>query len=401
MVMKSGVSRWGAAVCGGALALSLLLGVGGASAREAPPADTAIQQAVDQAYAKFKGVMEGENASYIPYLAKADPKLFGIAVVTADGRVFKAGDAGQEFPVESIAKVFTLARVLKDQGPDAVMAKIGVNATGQPFNSVLAIELNNDKLTGSPPAGNPLVNAGAIAAASLVPGADLNTRWKTVLDTASSFAGRTLALNQDVYQSEMAGNQHNQAIALLLQSYDHLYADPAMTVDLYTRECSYNVSAVDLATMGATLANGGTNPVSHKAVVDPAHQRPGAGRHGHRRPLQHHGRVAVQGGPAGQERRGRRHSGGGAGQAGHRRLLLPPGRRRQQRARPVGGAIHRRGAGPEPVRGGQVGERAGGGRGVGTAGRFAFRLTRTKIEHTVLFQQQGERAWMVGSVVTA
>lgn len=269
-VMKSGLTQraraWGAAV-----ALSLtLLSAGAAPAREAPPGDKAIQQAVDQAYAKFKGVMEGENASYIPYLAKADPKLFGIAVVTADGRVFKAGDAGQEFPVESIAKVFTLARVLKDQGPDAVMAKIGVNATGQPFNSVLAIELNNDKLTGSPPAGNPLVNAGAIAAASLVPGADLNARWKTVLDTASAFAGRSLALNQDVYQSEMAGNQHNQAIALLLQSYDHLYADPAATVDLYTRECSYNVSAVDLATMGATLANGGTNPVSHKAAVDPA-----------------------------------------------------------------------------------------------------------------------------------
>ncbi|WP_145609256.1 glutaminase A [Nitrospirillum amazonense] len=268
--MKSGLTQraraWGAAV-----ALSLtLLSAGAAPAREAPPGDRAIQQAVDQAYAKFKGVMEGENASYIPYLAKADPKLFGIAVVTADGRVFKAGDAGQEFPVESIAKVFTLARVLKDQGPDAVMAKIGVNATGQPFNSVLAIELNNDKLTGSPPAGNPLVNAGAIAAASLVPGADLNARWKTVLDTASAFAGRSLALNQDVYQSEMAGNQHNQAIALLLQSYDHLYADPAATVDLYTRECSYNVSAVDLATMGATLANGGTNPVSHKAAVDPA-----------------------------------------------------------------------------------------------------------------------------------
>ncbi|MEE3627223.1 glutaminase A [Nitrospirillum sp. BR 11752] len=268
--MTSGLTRraraWGAA----AILSLVLMAAGTARAREVLPPDAAIQQAVDQAYAKFKGVMDGENASYIPYLAKADPKLYGIAVVTAGGRVFKAGDAGQEFPVESIAKVFTLARVLKDQGPEAVMTKIGVNATGQPFNSVLAIELNNDKLTGSPPAGNPLVNAGAIAAASLVPGADLAARWKTVLDTASGFAGRTLALNQDVYQSEMASNQHNQAIALLLQSYDHLYADPAMTVDLYTRECSYNVSAVDLATMGATLANGGTNPVSRKAVVDPA-----------------------------------------------------------------------------------------------------------------------------------
>ncbi|MDE1147704.1 MAG: glutaminase A [Azospirillaceae bacterium] len=261
-----GLSRW----AGAALVLLSLHGVAAARDNAPLPGDQAIQQAVDQAYAKFKGVTDGQNASYIPYLAKADPKLYGIAVVTADGRVFKAGDAGHAFPVESIAKVFTLARVLKDQGAEAIEAKIGVNATGQPFNSVLAVELNNDKLTGSPPPGNPLVNAGAIATASLVPGATLDAKWKTVLDTASAFAGHPLALNQDVYRSEMSGNQHNQAIALLLQSYDHLYADPMATVDLYTRECSYDVSAVDLATMGATLANGGTNPVSHQAVVDAA-----------------------------------------------------------------------------------------------------------------------------------
>lgn len=264
--MKRVAAWWGIA------ALSLVWAVSGdfAARAQEPIADAAIQRAVDEAYAKFKDVTAGENASYIPYLAKADPELYGIAVVTADGRVFKAGAATHEFPVESLAKVFTLARVLTQQGAEAVQQKVGVNATGQPFNSVLAVELNNDKLTGSPPAGNPLVNAGAIATVSLVPGADVEARWRTILDTASAFAGRPLALNRDVYQSEMAGNQHNRAIALLLRSYDHLYADPEATVDLYTRECSYNVSAVDLAAMGATLANGGTNPLTRAAVIDAA-----------------------------------------------------------------------------------------------------------------------------------
>mgnify|MGYP004709054689 FL=1 len=234
-----------------------------------PPSPT-IQKAIEQAYEKFRHVTDGKNASYIPYLAKADPALYGIAVVTADGRVFKVGQADHAFPVESVAKIFTLAAVLREHGAETVLHKVGVNATGLPFNSVLAVELNNDKLGGSPPPGNPLVNAGAIATASLVDGKTLDTRWKSILNTAGEFAGHPLRLNNDVYRSEMESNQHNQAIAVLLQSYGHLYADPTETVDLYTRECSYDVDAVDLATMGATLANGGTNPRTHHAVVDAA-----------------------------------------------------------------------------------------------------------------------------------
>ena len=224
---------------------------------------------MEQAYNKYKPVMEGKNASYIPYLAKADSKLYGIAIVTVDGRIFRVGDAGHPFPVESVSKIFTLADVLHQQGAEAVEHKVGVNATGLPFNSALAVELNNDKLGGSPPAGNPLVNAGAMATVSLVAGKTPDAKWKSILETASAFAGHPLHLNEDVYRSEMASNQHNQALAMLLQSYDHLYADVSETVDLYTRECSYDVDAVDLATMGATLANGGTNPRTHLAVVDP------------------------------------------------------------------------------------------------------------------------------------
>lgn len=229
-----------------------------------------IQETINQAYEKFKPVMDGENASYIPYLKKADGKLYGIAIVTVDGRVFKAGDAEYKFPIESIAKVFTLSQVLYKSGAESVLHKIGVNATGLPFNSVLAIELNQDKISGSLPPGNPLVNAGAIATASLVAGQTLDAKWQSIIDTASSFAGHALHINNDVYRSEMDSNQHNQAIAMLLQSYGHLYANPTETVDLYTRECSYDVDAVDLATMGGTLANGGTNPRTHTVVVDPA-----------------------------------------------------------------------------------------------------------------------------------
>ncbi|MBO1329544.1 glutaminase A [Acetobacter suratthaniensis] len=229
-----------------------------------------IQNTIDQAYIKFKSMEDGENASYIPYLSKADSKLYGIAIVTVDGKIFKKGNVEYKFPVESVAKIFTLASVIQKKGTDTVLRKIGVNATGLPFNSVLSIELNNDKLGGGPPTGNPLVNAGAIATASLVEGQTLEKKWKSVLDTASAFAGHPLHLNEDVYQSEMANNQHNQAIAVLLKSYNALYADPSETVDLYTRECSYEVNALDLAIMGATLANGGTNPLSHVPVVNAA-----------------------------------------------------------------------------------------------------------------------------------
>lgn len=241
-----------------------------ATAKEKPEqaSSTFIQKTIEQAYAKFKPVMDGKNASYIPYLAKADGNLYGIAIVTVDGQIYKAGNAEHMFPVESVSKIFTLADVLQKHGAETVLHKVGVNATGLPFNSVLAVELNHDKLGGSPPAGNPLVNAGAIATASLIAGQTLDAKWKSVLDTASAFAGRPLHLNEDVYRSEMASNQHNQAIAVLLHSYGALYADSLETVDLYTRECSYDVNAIDLATMGATLANGGTNPRTHHAVVD-------------------------------------------------------------------------------------------------------------------------------------
>ena len=223
--------------------------------------DAAIQRAVDEAHAKYRDLKEGKNADYIPALAKVDSNLFGVAVVTTDGRVFTAGDATYEFSVQSISKVFTLALVMNELGPQAVSQKIGVEPTGLPFNSILAIELEPSRPS------NPLVNAGAIATTSLVQARDANERWQKILSCLGKFAGRDLKLMDDVYQSEAATNQRNQAIASLLKSYDRIYCDPSEATDVYTKQCSIGVSAKDLAVMGATLADGGENPVTHERVI--------------------------------------------------------------------------------------------------------------------------------------
>jgi glutaminase len=236
------------------------------------PADADVsaaeaKDALQRAHARYRGVKEGKNADYIPSLAKVDSGLFGIVLVTVDGRVYSVGDAEHPFAIESVSKPFTLARVLQDVGADKVEKRIGTNATGEPFNSITAIEQNKE--ANRPPAGNPLVNAGAITAVSMVPAKDSGERWTRIQDTLNDFAGRQLSVNEDVYRSESATNTRNRAISWLLKSYDALPGDPMEALDVYTRQCSVNITAKDLAIMGATLANGGTNPVTGKRVVDP------------------------------------------------------------------------------------------------------------------------------------
>jgi len=226
------------------------------------PAPDEFRSALKVAYEKYKGITGGKNADYIPYLAKVDPGLFGIVIVTVDGDVYEIGDSKHPFTIESISKVFTLCRIIQDVGVRAIEEKIGVNATGLPFNSVIAIELHEDRTV------NPFVNAGAIATVSLVKGDTADVRWNKIIGTMNSFAGRSLPVNEDAYRSESKTNIHNHAIVLLLKSYGRFYDDPAETLDLYTRQCSVEVSARDLAVMGATLANGGANPVTGKRVMD-------------------------------------------------------------------------------------------------------------------------------------
>jgi glutaminase len=192
-----------------------------------------------------------------------DSKLFGIALVTADGQAFAVGDADALFSIQSISKVFTLARVIQDRGDQVIEDSVGVDATGQVFNSIVAIEQYKGHQM------NPLVNPGAIATTGMVAGKTDPEKWAKILATYSDFAGRQLEVNQEVYQSEAATNQRNRAIGALMYAYGLIEDDPIMVTDVYTRQCSVNVSAKDLAMMAGTLANGGRHPVSKKQVVDP------------------------------------------------------------------------------------------------------------------------------------
>ena len=222
-----------------------------------------INAALDEAYNKFVNVKEGKNADYIKELANVDPKIFGIALVTTDGQVFTKGDIASMVSIQSVSKAFVAAQVIDESGHQALLEKIGVDATGLRFNSIVAVEEHKGKEI------NPLVNPGAIAATSMVLGADSAAKWKSILNKQSEFAGRQLSLNMPVYISEAGDNLRNQAIAHLLLAYGRMYFDPVQATDIYTKQCAINVSAKDLAVMASTLANGGLNPVTKKLVVSP------------------------------------------------------------------------------------------------------------------------------------
>ena len=195
------------------------------------------QAAVNDAYAKFRTLQEGKNADYIPALAKVDPNLFGIALVTADGKVYTAGDVKTEVSIQSISKVFTMAQVIEEQGLDSVAKRIGVDATGARFNSIIAIEgVRNVVGTGAPEM-NPLVDPGAISATSMVKGASSDEVWKKIIGFHNDAAGRQLSVLQDVYKSESDTNQRNQAIGALMLAYGYIKDNWQQAVDLYTRQC--------------------------------------------------------------------------------------------------------------------------------------------------------------------
>jgi glutaminase len=249
-------------------ALVASLAITAPALRAQAPAD--VQAAVDAAYAKYKGLQEGKNADYIPALAKVDPNLFGIAVVTPDGKVYTAGDVKTEVSIQSISKVFTMAQVIQEQGLESIEKRIGVDATGARFNSIIAVEAVKTVVGTGSPEMNPLVNPGAISATSMVKGASSDEVWKKISGFHNDAAGRPLTVLQDVYKSESDTNQRNQAIGALMLAYGYIKENWQQAVDLYTRQCSIGVNAKDLATMAATLAAGGTNPVTSKQVMDAA-----------------------------------------------------------------------------------------------------------------------------------
>ena len=228
------------------------------------PLDGVVGELLDQSLAQFRDTSDGQLSRVYPVLAEADPDLFGLALVGVDGLTRFAGDAEVAFTVMSIAKPFVFALVSEEIGIADVRALVGVNPTGLPFNSIAAVERADRGRT------NPMVNAGAIATTSLVPGGDPSARWDWLVDGLSRFAGRRLQVDADTLASARATNFRNRALAMLLQEAGALVGDPLVALDLYTQQCCLAVTAVDLATMGATLADGGVNPLTGERVVSAA-----------------------------------------------------------------------------------------------------------------------------------
>lgn len=241
------------------LAAAVVAAVAATASWAQSPAE--IDAALKAAHDKYKTLKEGANADYIPALAKVDSNIYGIALVTTDGKVYTTGDIKSEVSIQSISKVFTMALVMEEKGADAIEANMGVDATGQVFNSINAVEQYKGAEM------NAMVNPGAIAATSMVSGASRDAIWSKLLTWYGDFAGRKLGVNQEVFKSESDTNQRNQAISMLMYAYGHIKDKPLQATDIYTEQCSVNVNAKDLATMAATLANGGKNPVTGKQVM--------------------------------------------------------------------------------------------------------------------------------------
>jgi len=217
---------------------------------------------IERAHQKYKSNHDGKVADYIPALATYSPDNFAITLATVDGKIYQVGDVKKAFPMESLSKVFTLALAMEQRGPQEVLDKLGANATGLPFNSGLAVELTK----GAPE--NPLVNAGAMSTVSLVEAKDKTDRWNKILNNLNAWADASLTVNEPVFKSEMETNQHNQALAMLMNSYNSFYGDTQEAVEIYTRQCSVDITVEQLAKMGAVLANKGQSPFNGKQLLN-------------------------------------------------------------------------------------------------------------------------------------
>lgn len=222
-----------------------------------------MRSLINEAYEKLKDDKAGKNADYIPYLARVDSKLFGIAACMPDGEIIAVGDCDYIFGIESVSKVMTAILILEQYGAETILHLIGADATGMPFNSVMAILLEKNHPT------TPLVNAGAISAVSMVrPVGNSDDKWRAIVDNIERLCGERPRLIEELYKSESVSNFNNRAIAWLLKHYNRIYDDPDMSLDLYTRQCSLGITAKQLAICDATIANSGVNPVTKEKVFD-------------------------------------------------------------------------------------------------------------------------------------
>lgn len=211
--------------------------------------------------AKYKDVHEGKVADYIPELAKANPDWFAISVVSIKGQSIDVGDHKQEFTIQSVSKPFMFGIALEEFGREHVLSKVGVQPIGEAFNSITLDEDSNRPF-------NPMINAGAIAAADLVVGKDFPDRVTRMLDTFGRYCGRQVYVNSSVYASERATGHRNRAMAHLMLNFGMVSPSIEETLDLYFQQCSIMVTSHDLALIGATLANGGVNPVTGVRAIE-------------------------------------------------------------------------------------------------------------------------------------
>lgn len=223
--------------------------------------ESPIQAYLEKIHAEISQLKDGKPPSAIPALAKVNPDNYGICLATVDGYVYEVGDTREEFTIQSISKPFTYGLALADRGLEAVDEKIDVEPSGDSFNEISLAEG-----TGRP--SNPMINAGALTATSLVKGSGGNSRFKRILNTYSAFAGRQLSVSERVYRSELAHGHRNRALGYLLRSFNIIENDPDPVIEDYFRQCSVLVNCLDLSMMAATLANRGENPLTGEQVLD-------------------------------------------------------------------------------------------------------------------------------------
>jgi len=224
------------------------------------PKELPVWQYLNELYSRHRPNQSGQLASYIPELSAVDPDQFALAFATTDGFVYEVGDTGALFTIQSVSKAVIYALALEDHGREEVLRHIGVEPSGEAFNSITFDERNNRPF-------NPMVNAGAIAASAMIKGSDHTERYQRILDIFQRFTGRILDLDEAVYRSESLTGNRNRAIAYLELNAGMIAGDVNEHLDLYFRQCSLLVTARDLAMIGATLANGGVNPVTRQRAI--------------------------------------------------------------------------------------------------------------------------------------
>ncbi|MDF1658084.1 MAG: glutaminase A [Verrucomicrobiales bacterium] len=223
--------------------------------------DNTISLIIQELHERYRSCDEGALADYIPELTKANPDWFGISVFTADGHAYEIGETKEEFTIQSISKAFTYGMILDEHGIGAVEKRIGVEPSGEAFNSI-----SLDPETGRPL--NPMINAGAIASTGMVSGKGFKNRFETIRKRFSKFAARDLGVDEEVYSSESSTGFRNRAIANLLRNFEMLDDPVDEAVEVYFKQCSILVNCHDLSVMAACLANGGINPLTKERVLD-------------------------------------------------------------------------------------------------------------------------------------